>query len=232
MLLPAMRLPYGISNFAEIRRTGFAYADKTSFIPKLEAPEKGRHYLVFLRPRRMGKTLLVSMLEHYYDVLSAPRFDALFGGLAIADAPTEDRGRYAVLRLEMTGMRTDEGVDALREVFLMRLHNSIHDFLNRHRERIPEARHAFDQGVSTEAPASLMNRFLQAMRLSPHPLYILIDEYDNFTNTSGSPITRSARSTGRPSPGCSTTWPTSGSIAWTSTRRSKRWGGAAISVPS
>src|SRR5580700_856296 len=133
-----MRLPYGIANFADLRRGGYAYADKTGFIPALESAEKGRHYLTFLRPRRMGKTLLVSMLEHYYDVLSAPSFDELFGGLAIAGAPTEERGRYVVLRLEMTGMPTDGGVDELRAVFHSRLHNKIKKFLDRYRTLVPE----------------------------------------------------------------------------------------------
>jgi hypothetical protein len=177
-----MRLPYGISNFPILRRGDYFFADKTRFIPDLESAEKGRRYLVFLRPRRMGKTLLISMLEHYYDVLSAPHFSELFGGLAIERAPTQERGRYAVLRLEMTGMTTERGTDRLREDFQARLHNSIQDFLNRYREHIPEVLTAFQGGMSTEAPASLMSRFLQAMRLSPHPLYVLIDEYDNFTN--------------------------------------------------
>lgn len=177
-----MRLPYGKSNFADLRRGGYAYADKTGFLPLLESAEKGRHYLVFLRPRRMGKTLLLSMLEHYYDLLAAPHFEALFGGLAIASAPTEERGRYAVLRLEMTGMTTDEGIEKLREDFHTRLDQSIRAFWSRYRDRLPEAAAAFDASPSTGAPASLMSRFLVAMRLSPHRLYLLVDEYDNFTN--------------------------------------------------
>ena len=112
-----MRLPYGKSNFAEIRRGGYVFADKTGFITALESAKKGRHYLVFLRPRRMGKTLLVSMLEHYYDILAAPSFDELFGGLAIAAAPTPERNSYAVLRLEMTGLPTTGSVDLLRAAF-------------------------------------------------------------------------------------------------------------------
>ena len=177
-----MRLPYGKANFAEIRRGAYAYVDKTGFIPALESAEKGRHYLVFLRPRRMGKTLLLSMLEHYYDILAVPSFDALFGGLAIASAPTAERGRYVVLRLEMTGMPTDTGVDQLRAVFHSRLHNKLTKFLDRYRTILPEVVAAFDAGRSTEDPASLMDRFLQAMGRSPHPLYLFVDEYDNFTN--------------------------------------------------
>ncbi len=177
-----MRLPYGKSDFAEIRRGGYVFADKTGFIPALESAEKGRHYLVFLRPRRMGKTLLVSMLEHYYDLLAAPSFDELFGGLAIASAPTPERGRYAVLRLEMTGLPTTGGVDELRAAFYDRLHNKIKQFLDRYRAILPEVVAGFDEGRSTDFPASLMDRFLQAMRRSPHPLYLIVDEYDNFTN--------------------------------------------------
>jgi hypothetical protein len=177
-----MRLPYGIANFSELRRGGFVYADKTGFIPALESPEKGRRYLTFLRPRRMGKTLLLSMLEHYYDILEAPSFDELFGGLAIASAPTEERGRYAVLRLEMTGMPTASGVAELRAVFHSRLHNALTKFLDRYRALLPEVAAAFDAGLSTDDPASLMDRFLQAMGRSAHPLYLFVDEYDNFTN--------------------------------------------------
>ena len=177
-----MRLPYGKSNFAELRRGGFVFVDKTGYIPALESAEKGRHYLVFLRPRRMGKTLLVSMLEHYYDVLAAPSFDELFGGLAIASAPTPEKNRYAVLRLEMTGLPTTSGVEALRAAFHGRLHNKIRDFLARYDAALPGVTAAFEAGHSTDEPATLMYRFLLAMHQSPHPLYLLIDEYDNFTN--------------------------------------------------
>ncbi|MFO0761426.1 MAG: AAA family ATPase [Byssovorax sp.] len=182
MLLRGMRLPYGIANFAEIRRGGYAYIDKTGFIPALESAEKGRRYLVFLRPRRMGKTLLLSMLEHYYDILDAPSFDALFEGLAIADAPTPERSRYAVLRLEMTGMPTSLGVADLRAAFLSRLHNSLNAFLARYAALLPDVTTAFEAGRSTDDPASLMQRFLSAMERSSTRLYLLIDEYDNFTN--------------------------------------------------
>src|ERR1700691_3948982 len=143
-----MRLPYGIANFAELRRGGFFYADKTGFIPALESPEKGRRYLTFLRPRRMGKTLLLSMLEHYYDILAAPSFDELFGGLQIAAAPTAERGRYAVLALEMSGMPTASGVAELRAVFQSRLLNALTMFLDRYRALLPEVAAAFAAGVS------------------------------------------------------------------------------------
>jgi len=157
------------------------FVDKTGFIPALESAEKGRRYLVFLRPRRMGKTLLVSMLEHYYDMLAAPSFPEIFGGLAIASAPTPEQGRYAVLRLEMTGLPTTGGVDELKAAFHERLHNTIERFLERYQEVLPEVVAGFNAGRSTGEPASLMHRFLQAMGWSRHQLYLIVDEYDNFT---------------------------------------------------
>ena len=74
-----MKIPYGRSNFADIRREGFFYVDKTPFLPVLERGESGYAYLLFLRPRRIGKSLLLSMMEHYYDIGRANEFDELFG---------------------------------------------------------------------------------------------------------------------------------------------------------
>ncbi len=83
-----MKIPYGMSDFGRIREEGFFYADKTRFIPVLE---DGYQYLVFLRPRRFGKSTLVSMLEHYYDVGRKGRFDALFISWASSVAKAHTR---------------------------------------------------------------------------------------------------------------------------------------------
>ena len=79
-----MHFPYGISDFAKIIRSGQFYQDRTDRIPLLEA---SGDQLVFIRPRRFGKSLLLSMLEHYYDINRADQFEALFGGLAIGQNP-------------------------------------------------------------------------------------------------------------------------------------------------
>src|SRR5262249_45892712 len=74
-----MKIPYGQSNFADLRRGGFFYVDKTPFLPRLESDESGYRHLLFLRPRRFGKSLLLSMLEHYYSTTPESR---LSGGVA------------------------------------------------------------------------------------------------------------------------------------------------------
>jgi hypothetical protein len=90
----AMKFPYGLKDFGTLRREGYFYQDRTDRIPQLE--EAGPQ-LVFIRPRRFGKTLLLSMLEHYYDINRADDFEALFSGLAIARHPTPRHHQYLVL---------------------------------------------------------------------------------------------------------------------------------------
>ena len=82
------RIPYGMMNFAVIRRDDCYYVDKTRFIPMIEEADK---FFFFIRPRRFGKSLTVNMLQHYYDILAKDKFDALFGDLYIGKHPTRDR---------------------------------------------------------------------------------------------------------------------------------------------
>src|SRR5262249_50041726 len=107
-----MEIPYGRSNFAELRRNGYFYLDKTPFIPLLESGQAG--YPLLLRPRRFGKSTLLSMLEHYYDIGKRDQFDELFKGLWIHEHPTAERSSYLVLSLDFSGVATDGGQEALR----------------------------------------------------------------------------------------------------------------------
>ena len=93
-------IPYAVADFAEMRERGFYYVDKTNYIPGLEdynAP-------IFLRPRRFGKSLLISMLAHYYDRTKANRFEELFGGTWIGEHPTEEHNQYLVIRYDFSAM--------------------------------------------------------------------------------------------------------------------------------
>lgn len=78
-------LPYGMMNFEDIRLDNYYYVDKTSFIPLIERSDR---YFFFIRPRRFGKSLTLNMLQHYYDVRTRDKFDALFGDLYIGKHPT------------------------------------------------------------------------------------------------------------------------------------------------
>ena len=94
-----MKFLYGLSDFAPLIREGYFYQDRTDRIPLLE--DTGRQ-LIFIRPRRFGKSLLLSMLEHYYDVNRAEQFDALFGRLAIGRNPTPLHNQYFVMKWDFS----------------------------------------------------------------------------------------------------------------------------------
>lgn len=175
-------LPYGISDFGRVRRQGYAYVDKTPYLSALEDPQRGRSFSVFLRPRRTGKSLLLSMLGHYYDRLHAPHFDALFAGLAVAQAPTPGRSQYLILRLEFTQIATNRGVEQIRKDFTENLLTTLRGFIDRYEGLLPQlaaVRADLEQDLE---PAVLVKRLLYPIAASGERLYVVIDEYDNFTN--------------------------------------------------
>ncbi len=174
-----MKIPYGVSDFERIRDNGFFYADKTSFLPALE---DSYQYVVFLRPRRFGKSTLVSMLEHYYDLGRRERFDALFGGLWIHSHPTAEQGRYLVLTLDFSRVATDGGEDLLRSSFLDAVRGRVATFLLRYRDRIPVLADLYPHLDNFSNAEGLIGRLLDVVAATPYKIYLLIDEYDHFAN--------------------------------------------------
>ena len=177
-----MKIPYGMSSFALIREGGFFYADKTPFVPQLESGEIGLSNLVFLRPRRMGKSLLVSMLEHYYDLAWGDRFDQLFGGLWVHEHPTPERGRYLALVLDFSPVSTDGGHEGLRKSFVRTLANNLRPFVMRYESRFPRLGALYDELDTIDDAAALIGAVIGIAGGLGHKLYVLIDEYDTFAN--------------------------------------------------
>ena len=177
-----MKIPYGVSDFGRIRRQGFFYADKTPFLPLLESAEAGLFHLLFLRPRRFGKSTLVSMLEHYYDVAHEGRFDELFGGLWVHEHPTPERNSYLVLNLDFSGVVVGGDQQSLHDSFVTVMKAKIHDWIWKHREVAPELEWLTDRIESYRGPEALMGGVLNAVIRSGYKLYLLIDEYDHFAN--------------------------------------------------
>ena len=169
------RIPYGEADFRRIRLNGWLYVDKTRFLRRLE----DERYVFLIRPRRFGKSLWVSILENYYDRRWAPEFEAVFGGTDIGRDPTEERHRYVVLRFNFSAV--NDALDTLEREFDTYCEAEIRDALEIHPELFPE-----DVARRVLAPpsthAKLNELFLQARRRGI-PLYVLIDEYDNFANT-------------------------------------------------
>jgi len=174
-----MKIPYGISDFGQIRAEGFFYADKTPFLPTLEA---GYRHIVFLRPRRFGKSTLVSLLEHYYDIGKRDRFDELFKGLWVHDHPTEERNRYLVLTLDFSGVATDRGQEALLRTFLEAVRSGVEALLMAHRAGVPELTRLDERLHTFVDPEALVTALMGIVHGAGHKLYVLIDEYDHFAN--------------------------------------------------
>ena len=166
-----MQFPYGLSDFSKIILGGYFYQDRTDRIPQLE--EAGRQ-LIFIRPRRFGKSLLLSMLEHYYDVNRADQFDALFGHLAIGRHPTPLHNQYFVMKWDFSLVDAQGSLPEIRAALYQHVNTAI---------RACAARYGWDGIEITphDAVNSLFSLLIR-VRQEGRPLYLLIDEYDNFAN--------------------------------------------------
>jgi hypothetical protein len=171
-----LRIPYGVADFYKLRKDQEYYVDKTAYLPLLEQTGK---FLFLIRPRRFGKSLLQSMMECYYDALWAEQFDELFAGTWIADRPTPEKGRYLTLRFDFSRIDPDRRrLDASFETYCR---NEIDYFLRRQAQRIPEA--VADRVRAQPTIPSSLNRLMKELTLLDcEPLYLFIDEYDNFAN--------------------------------------------------
>ncbi|MDM8535998.1 AAA family ATPase [Desulfobacterales bacterium HSG17] len=169
-----MKFPYGISDFNALISEGYYYCDRTDRIPLLENTGK---YLLFIRPRRFGKSLLLSMLENYYDAARKDRFDAIFGHLKIGKKPTPLKNRYLILQWDFSCVDPTGTALEIRQALYDHVNSSIDEFLIYYREylNIPVK-------ISERNALSSLSSLLSAVREAGYPLYLLIDEYDNFAN--------------------------------------------------
>ena len=168
-------IPYGWSDFALMRREGALYVDKTRFLRDLE----DHRYAFLIRPRRFGKSCWVSLLENYYDRGRAERFEELFEGTDIGQRPTANRSRYVVLRFDFSAF--EDTLETLRERFETYCHTRLRGALERNADLFPEAvrRRILESG----AIDGKLNELFVYAGDEGIPLYVLIDEYDNFANT-------------------------------------------------
>ena len=128
-----MKFPYGTADFHAIRSEGYYYADRTDRIRVLE--EAGKQ-LLFLRPRRFGKTAWLTTLENYYDLARVAEFDALFGSLAIGQAPTARRNHYFVLRWDFSMVDASGNLAEIRQALHNHLNAKPKDFSLRYADRL------------------------------------------------------------------------------------------------
>ena len=169
-----IKFPYGNSDFYKIITEDYLYIDRTNRIPLIE--EVG-DALLFLRPRRFGKSLLLTTLENYYDVAKMAAFDRLFGHLAIGQNPTALRNQYLVMRWDFSFITPKPTYEAMQQVITGYINAEIRGFASKYRQQL-SAEIQIDHTNATLSFLSLLN----VVQESNHKLYLLVDEYDNFAN--------------------------------------------------
>ena len=166
---------YGVADYAEIRKAHAWFVDRTAKIRDLEATR----YAMFLRPRRFGKSLIVSMLQYYYDVAFTDRFDELFGGTDIGASPTDERGTYLALYFDFSGVSKE--IRKVQGDFDSYASLCCDTFARKYANRLPDG--LAGRILAASGCTEKLNEIFLGMRSASDRLYVLIDEYDNFTNT-------------------------------------------------
>ena len=167
------KLPYGISDYERLIENDYYYVDKTKYIEKLEnLPEP---YIMFLRPRKFGKTLFTSTLENYYDLKKIDKFDKLYGDTYIGKYPTKLKNKYHILKFNFSGIDTSSDKTTIKG-FKNEVSSSIKLFIDKYR---------LDFYINQEDEAeNILDNLIKAFNIQKEgeKIYVIIDEYDHFAN--------------------------------------------------
>ncbi len=167
------KLPYGISNYEEIVNDGYFYVDKTMYIEKMENLAEKR--IMFLRPRKFGKTLFTSTLENYYDIKKSEDFEKLYGSTYIGKNPTKLKNSYYILKFNFSGIDTTNEETTIKG-FKNEVVSSIKLFVEKY---------GLDFYINYEDEAeNIFNNLIKAfiIQRASQKIYVIIDEYDHFAN--------------------------------------------------
>ncbi|WOF88249.1 ATP-binding protein [Segatella copri] len=167
-------LPYGVADFVTVIEQNLYYVDKTMFIPELEKQPRN---LFFIRPRRFGKSIFLSMLYSYYDCTQSHKFQSLFGNLWIGQHPTPLQGKYQVLFLDFSQITGN--IDKLETKFNSYLSINLDAFVRQYSEYYQAE---MEEILAQEDFEEKMELIFKAAKAHKYHLYLIIDEYDNFTN--------------------------------------------------
>ena len=169
------RLPTGISQFRSISDSNLYYVDKTMYLPKMEAVSD---FLFFIRPRRFGKSLFLSMVADYYDCENYKDIDEEFQGTWIAEHPLETKGKFQVLSLDFS--QVAGCADNLQDAFHVYLGIKIDAFLRKYGKYYSQK--AIEAAHNAPTAGGKIAAFVGEAKEKGYQLYLIIDEYDNFTN--------------------------------------------------
>ena len=174
------KIPYGISDYEKIINEGFYYVDKT---PYLEAIENAGQYLFFIRPRRFGKSLFLSLMETYYDVARKERFDDFFKNTYIQENPTEEKNCYLILKFNFSTISPQS--EHMEASFLNNIKTVAYSFFKKYKSYLspPTQEERWDELNALDSPSDILFRLLNLCQAAEQKLYVVIDEYDNFANS-------------------------------------------------
>ena len=167
------KLPYGISNYEKIVEENYEYVDKTIYIEKLENLSEPN--IMFLRPRKFGKTLFTSVIENYYDIKKANKFEKLFGETYIGKTPTQNKNSYNILKFNFSGIDTSTVENTIKG-FKEKVMIAISGFV---------AKYNLDFYINPEQTAEgILGSIIEAFNIQKQgeKIYVIIDEYDHFAN--------------------------------------------------
>ena len=168
------KFPYGDADFYSLITENYFFVDRTHKIRLIEDMSKK---LLFLRPRRFGKSLWLSVLENYYDIRKADEFERLFGHLAIGQNPTPLHNQYFILKWNFSTIATVGTEPEMRQAIHNNLNDSVWDFMLIYQDILPTK-----VQINPTDGLSSVRQLLSVIRTTPYKLYLLVDEYDNFAN--------------------------------------------------
>ena len=169
------RIPYGMMNFEDVRTEDCYYVDKTPYIEEVEASNK---FFFYIRPRRFGKSLTLSMLQNYYDVNKKDEFDKLFGTLYIGKHPTAERNSYLVMRLDFSVVAA--GIDDYQEGLDVACNLKYNYFCDVYQQYLPLD--IKEEMNKREGCIAQLLYICDECYKAGRQIYLFVDEYDHFTN--------------------------------------------------
>jgi len=169
------RIPYGKSDFETVNKQNDYYVDKTMFIPLIEETP----FIFLIRPRRFGKSLLLSTLQAYYDISYKPKFEEMYHDTWIQENPTAERGKYLTLYFNFSAILKDK--DKVQDDFNNYCLIEINTFTRKYKDYIPQ--NVSDLMNQTDLAHEKLHILASGLREHDYKIYLFIDEYDNFTNT-------------------------------------------------
>ena len=167
------KLPYGISDYERLIENDYYYVDKTKYIEQLE--EIAEPYIMFLRPRKFGKTLFTSTIENYYDIKKVEKFEKLYGNTYIGKNPTKLKNSYHILKFNFSGIDTTNEETTIKG-FKNEVASSIKLFVEKY---------GLDFYINNEDEAeNILDNLIKAFNIqrAEEKIYVIIDEYDHFAN--------------------------------------------------